>query len=91
MYVFSNQEGNSGKTGNKEDSFLKWKINVHIEFTIAWKEILGFKVWLSASSGQSSHYPYKMLEFPNLFSTPVANTTVYHMIIHSPLYPCLQQ
>lgn len=45
MYVFSDQEWNSGKTGNKEDSFLKWKINMHIEFMIAWKEILDFNVW----------------------------------------------
>ena len=66
---------------NRKQRFLKWKRNLHIEFTIAWKEILGFNILLSASSQQSSYYPYKMLAFPNLFLTPIPNTTVYRMIM----------
>lgn len=40
MYVLSNQEGNSGKTRNKGDSFLKWKINLHIDHDRKFKALM---------------------------------------------------
>lgn len=52
------------------------------------RKFSSFNVWLP-TSGQTSHYLYKILVFPNLFSTPIPNTAVYLLIKHSPLYPCL--